>query len=243
MDITKCDKGEERIMFDRNLFTYDEENHLGYYNGVLVPSTTQLLDIVFPLDKDIPTERLVNASERGTEIHELIETLNSYFDNPFEYKHNLEVVNEVAKNLSNKAGKKELKDYVAFLNAYKLKPFDYEELIFLLDENGDLICYGHYDCTFQATQDISVDDIDLFRENQLYMVDFKTTSLFAKKKTQLQLSIYALAYEQSSKNFITNIYGLWLREGVKLIPLNRQDNTYVIKLCKELRKIYDSRNA
>lgn len=221
-------------MFNQELFIYDKETHTGTYNGELVPSVTQLLEVMFPLSDNIPQDRLNKAAERGTTIHEAIELLNSYFDNPLSFKQNIsEVIDTIAKK-----DVPELIDYVSFISAYKLRPFDYENLIFLLDEKGELICYGHYDCTYLATQDITVNETDLFRENYLYMFDYKTTSLFAKKKTQLQLSIYALAYEQMSKNFISNIYGLWLREGIKLIPLYRQDNKYIIELCKKLKELW-----
>lgn len=226
------------MAFNRDLFVYDPDTHKGIYNGQPVPSVTQLLDILYPMNSDIPSERVEQAAKRGTTIHEGIEILNEYFDNPFGWEHNISVVSEIVQQVAEHKKIPELIDYVSFIATYKLKPFDYEELIFLLDENGDLICFGHYDCTYQATQDITIGDKDLFIEGYLYLFDYKTTSEFYRRKVQLQESIYALAYEQMSRNFISNIYGLWIREGIKLIPLQRQDNKYVIELCKKLKEIW-----
>lgn len=222
---------------DISLFKYDETKHLGYYNGKLIPSTTQLLDIIYPLDSDIPQDRLDKASERGTEIHKLIEELNKYFDDPLPYNVLLDENIDIAIEMKEDTGKQEIIDYVSILSAYKLKPYDYEQVVFLLDENEEPICYGHYDSTMLATE-----TNELVEENNLYLVDFKTTSLFDKKKTNLQTSIYSVAYEQNKGETIKGTFGIWLREGVKIIPLELKDKVYVIKLCKELRKIYDERN-
>lgn len=220
-------------MFDRKLFTYDEENHLGYYDGKLVPSVTQLVDIMFPYDEDIPQERLDNAATRGTKIHGGVETINTYFDNPYSFEENLqEAIDEVQETNS-----QELIDYISLIATFKLRPFDYEEMVFLLDENDELICYGHYDLTCQALKDYD----PLFIADRLYLFDIKTTSLFEKKKVDFQESIYATAYEQSSGNTIDNIFGIWLREGAKLIPLIRMTNNAVIKTCKQLKEVWNVR--
>ena len=223
-------------MFNRDLFKYDPSTHTGTYNGELVPSVTQLVDILYPMDSDIPQERIENAAKHGTIVHEAIEQLNEYFDNPFDFKHNIRTVVEVADKVAKYKNIPELLDYAGVLGAYKLRPFDYEELIFLLDEKGDLICYGHYDFTAMAQEDNV-----LFMEDRLYLFDVKTTSLFNRKKVAFQESIYALAYEQNSKNYITNIFGLWLENGAKIIPLARMDNDYLVKLCKQLAKVWKER--
>lgn len=221
-------------MFNRELFEYDPNTHIGKYEGKVVPSVTQLLDILYPYGEDIPQERLTKAAEHGTKVHSAIEKINTYFDNPFGFDHNIDVVREVGLGMSKALELNELVDYVSVLSAYKLQPFDYEELIFLLDEQRELICFGHYDCTMLAKQDIA-----FFQEDRLYLTDFKTTSLFDKKKVKLQLNIYALAYEQMSKNQIDNVFGFWFDETTKLIPLGRYDNAYVIQMAKLLREQWE----
>ena len=70
-------------MFDEKLFTYDEEKHLGYYNGKPIPSVTQLVNLVYPMNENIPMDRLQNAATKGTELHEGLLTLNTMFDTPY----------------------------------------------------------------------------------------------------------------------------------------------------------------
>ena len=226
-------------MFDINLFQYDSANHLGYYKGHLVPSATQLVDIAFPMDSDIPQDRIENAATRGTHIHSLVEEINQEFDKSWSYNENL----KQAIQLAIMYDEKEAIDYVSFLNTYRLKPVVYEKLVFLLDENGDLICYGHLDLIVKSMETINFDE-PLFEEDKLYLLDAKTTSLFNKKKTTLQESIYKVAYEQESGKKIDKIFGLWLRDDIKLMPLKNDhtDSDFVIKICKHLASIWYDRN-
>ena len=214
-------------MFKEELFVYDPQTHTATYDGNPIPSVTQLVDLLFPYDENIPQERLEKAAERGTKVHSDIELLNELFDGPF-FDTNLE-------RAIKEANSKETIDYLSLISAYKLRPFDYENVVFLFDENGELICYGHYDLTCMALED------NVFAQDRLYMFDVKTTSLFDKRKVSFQMSIYALAYEQCSKQQIEGIYGIWLNESGKIIPLERKDNTYVINLCKGLVKIWNDR--
>ena len=228
-------------MFDEKLFTYDEEKHLGYYKGELVPSVTQLVDLVYPMNENIPLDRIQNAVDKGSELHEALLLVNSMFDTPYYLEPTIKKVLDDIKDLTKH--KEELVDYLSLLRVYGLKPFDYEELIFLLDENNELICYGHYDCVMQATKDLVVGEKTLFRENMLYLVDYKRTNAFNRQKVGLQTSIYSLAYEQMSKNYITNTYGIWFNEGIKLIPLIRQDNAFIITLCKKLKQVWRNKQG
>lgn len=224
-------------MFNKDLFQYDEENHLGYYNGQPVPSVTQLVDILFPMDENIPQERIKKAAKKGTDFHSELAHYNSYFDNPYPIEEDIcECLDELKNPINREKDISQLVDYLCLLNAFKIRPFDYEELIFLLDENGELICYGHYDVTFLAREDIAP-----FKADRLTMCDYKTTSVFDKPKVALQLSIYALAYEQTSKNQIDNICGMHFNEKAKIIPLVRHEKGYTLELCKRLAKDWRER--
>ena len=221
-------------MFNRDLFEYDPQTHIGKYNGKVVPSVTQLLDILYPYSEDIPQERLEKKAQYGTKVHNAIEKINTYFDNPFGFDHNIDVVREVGIGMSKALELNELVDYVSILSAYKLQPFDYEELIFLCDEKGELICFGHYDATF-----LSQEDIGCFKEGLLYLCDFKTTSLLDKQKVKLQENIYAIAYEQCTKNHITNVFCLWFADTTKLVPLDKYNEDYVISMAKLLKEQWE----
>ena len=227
-------------MFDINLFEYDSANHLGYYNGKLVPSTTQLLEKLFPLDQDIPEDRLLKASERGTTIHDKIAQLNEVFKGCDDKEYEM-LLNDAIK-YAIKSGMQELIDYVSLLKAYKLMPYETEQMVFLLDENGELICYGTLDVIFKAMGDITFEDNTLFEQGNFYLCDFKTTSVFAKEKTGWQTMVYTLAYEQSNPISITKNYGIWLRDGIKIIPLPSLDPKLTFDTFKGLREIWNSTN-
>lgn len=220
-------------MFNRDLFNYDPQTHTGTYEGKPVPSVTQLVDILYPLDSNIPQDRIVNAAEHGTLVHDGCYELNCCFDNAYDYDVNLKQAITLALQ-QNKCV--EVVDYISLISAFKLRPFDYEELVFLLDEEGELICYGHYDLTAIATQEINP-----FRGNRLYLFDIKTTSLFNKNKVAFQESIYAAAYRQCFGNPIEGIYGIWLEKGAKLMPLDKISEDNVITLCKHLRNEWYAR--
>ena len=228
-------------MFDIEKFRYDSVNHIGYYNGKIVPSVTQLVNILYPLDDDIPESRLKSAAEKGTQMHSKLEDINKIFtDNKaWGFYSNLK---QAIGWVSDPLISKEEKDYVCILQAYQLEPHTFEQLVFLLDENGDLICYGHYDLVAKAKADITFDDEPLFIEDHLYLLDYKRTSLSNRIKTQLQLNIYKVAYEQMTSNTITGLNELWFNDGVKLLPLKLYEKDYVIELCKRLAKSYVERN-
>ena len=204
---------------NKDLFTYDESTHTGTYNGFVIPSVTQLLDLLYPLSEDIPSDRLEKAADRGTTIHAQIENLNELY---------------VKKSVlpDRYVSSQETLDYVAILNAYHLRPLRYEELVFLLDEKGEPICYGHFDLILGAFK-----NIEPFTSDMAYMFDIKTTSLFAKNKTSLQTHAYRVAFNQNHEHLKVSpqTYGLWLRDGVKVIPLKQQSDDFIISLFKQLR--------
>lgn len=214
---------------EKELFEYNEQEHLGYYNGKLIPSVTQLLDVILPLDDSIPEDRLTNAARRGTTIHDLLEKLN---DN---------IVNKhiVQNDFACRCNCQEVYDYTSVLNAYHLRPLKYEETIFLLDENEEPICYGHFDCIIGGCADITP-----FEKDQAYLIDFKTTSVFDKRKTSLQTHIYRVAFNQQGIFQLNkHTFGFHLRDGVKIIPLKDQDDDYILELCKKLRVMFDERKS
>lgn len=219
-------------MFDKSLFKYDSENHLGYYKNKLIPSATQLVDVLYPLDDAIPEDRLKKAAEHGTSVHGLIEDINNIIREKGLYR---TLKDDMF--MFNNTNETEVVDYFALLNTYQLVPYDFEQLVFLLDENDEPICYGHFDLVVKATADITP-----FTKDSLYLADVKTTSLFDKKKVALQTAIYRVAYNQLGNGYCEpQTFGIWLKDGVKLVPLDPKEETELIALCKGLRGIFDGR--
>lgn len=221
-------------MFNKELFVYKEEEHKGYYpneNGelVLVPSATQLVGVAFPLG-NIPTENLKNASVRGTEIHAKVEELNKC-DNY-----------EEMRNLAYGTENEDLINYTRLLISFKLKALKCEELVFLLDENENLICYGHYDMILE-----SIGDTALTEKGRYYMFDLKTVSNYEDEKVQLQTEIYRTAFIQEHGDILldSETGGIHLREGKAKIHFYKatRSNEQIVSVCKKLKEIWERENA
>ena len=215
-------------MFDESLFTYDAKKHLGYYKGVLIPSVTQLLELFMPISGDIPLERLEKAAKRGTDIHADIERINNLLAESVRFGDQYAI--DYAVNMGGATY-----DYMCLMKVFNLIPLKYEELVFLLDEMGEPICYGHFDLIVGCNK-----TIDPFTGGEAYMTDIKTTSVFDKVKTALQTHAYRVAFNQTHKQkLLQQTFGIWLRDGVKLIPLELLEDNYIIEFYKTLRRLWN----
>ena len=213
-------------MFDKSQFSYNAETHLGFYKGKLVPSTTQLLELFYPINNKIKKEILKKAADRGTLVHNNIEDFNNYF-----------ITNQRFPPIDNDTSK-EIKNYYSLLKAYDLRPIYAEQMIFLLDENGELICYGHYDFVLECMK-----TNELFNCLECYLFDAKTTSTFDKKKTKLQTQIYRVACNQLGLDLNGKTCGMWLREdNANIYPFEEIEDKKVIALCKVLREQWNGNN-
>lgn len=210
------------MSFVKDLFRYDEEEHKGYYVGELVPSITQVLEMIYPLNENIPTKNLKNAADRGTTLHGKVEEINKCDCVPNEYLLDSDCLN-----------------YLAFLKTLGLAIHKCEEMVFLLDENNELIAYGHFDFVFKCLDD------NLFgNANELVLGDLKTTSEVYRQKVKLQTELYKVAYMQTFRETLSDrTFVLHLRNGeIKFIPFDtnpRQEE--IIRVAKELRKMWNER--
>ena len=222
-------------MFDKNLFNYDSEKHVGYYNGELVPSITQLLEVFYPLSSDIPTERLTKAAERGTEVHALVEKINKLYRNYGE---------EDARAFAYMCDNKDALNYYRFLKAYKLLPYSFEEEVYLMDHNQDLIAYGHYDIILLATETITVGDKVLFEKDKLYLFDLKTVSQLEEQKVQSQCEFYRTAYNQNNTIKVElPTCALKIRDDeVKLYYFDKtKEDTFIVDRALIMKGMWESR--
>lgn len=213
-------------MFDKKLFEYNAETHTGFYDGKVVPSTTQLLEIFKPLSDKIKKEVLKKAADRGTTIHNAIETLNNFYFN-----------NKRFSSVEDSAP--ELQNYFSLLMVFGLRPLYAEQIVFLLDEQGELICYGHYDFILEC-----VKGNELFNCWDTYLFDLKTTSAFDKKKTKLQTQIYRVACNQMGLGLSGKTFGMWLRDDkANIYPFEEMEDKQVIDFCKTLRTMWENGNS
>lgn len=170
-------------------FTYDAEKHLGFVDGKLIPSITQLLDLDFPMG-NISESVLKQASERGSFIH-----------------HDIELYNQGAIERCNTASGV---NYQRLVKSFSMGVFDTEKQVLIKDESGEIIAYGTLDIVLAVNED------NLFaKKGELVLADVKTVSQFNNAKVELQTNMYAFGYEQMGIAKIDKLAGIWVRTNEK----------------------------
>lgn len=140
--------------------TFKEDTHQYMYNGIEVPSVTQIISETNHNALDsIPVSILANAAERGKEIHQAIEFYNKY---------NFAKIKE---------------DYKLYFDAYKKWKTDNENQI---KEILSEIKVFHKIQFYAGTLDMLITD----NNNNKILVDIKTTAQLNEKYVSLQLSAY-----------------------------------------------------
>lgn len=206
---------------------YDAENHKGYYKGKLIPSVTQLVDLLYPLEKGISASVLAKASERGTRIHEDIERWCGGFIDECETQEGI--------------------NYVALVKAYDLIPVDNEITIFIKNKIGDIVSYGHVDgiwrcgsyIYFDTNGALKIEKEPIFNggekivcsKGDYVMYDNKTVADFDNEKVALQLNLYCLGVEEIP---IKHVCGVWVRdEKAQIRPLTKYNAIEVLNQLLE----------
>ena len=117
---------------------YIDETHTYIYNGIVIPSVTQMLKIKFGKKYDgIPSGILERASQRGTELHNAIEAYEKQG-----------VESELP----------ELRDYKFLKRAYKFECID-NEVPIVLFHNGEAVAGGRLDLVLKEGDAIGLGDI------------------------------------------------------------------------------------
>lgn len=198
-------------------FRYDPNEHKAYFNGKLIPSITQLVDIEMPLSTNIDKETLKKASERGTKIHDDIERYcGGYIDEPIT---------------------QEGKNYKNLVEKFDLEIVDNEITMLFRNEKNEIIAYGHADGIWKAKSyiyfntkgELKVEREPNFNGGEKIIVskgdyvlyDNKTTCEFYTIKTELQCNLYSISDTLKEKGIeIKHLFGVWLRdEKAQLRPL------------------------
>ena len=137
---------------------FDEETHKYYYNGVEVPSVTEIAKpISFERLTNLPSHILENARHRGSLVHEAIETY--LLTGEIEW----EEIDPIAIPY--------VEWFVNWHRTYRPKILYVEYRLFDEDYSGtlDLLC-----------------EID----GEIYLIDYKATSVIDKKSLSVQLEGY-----------------------------------------------------
>ena len=117
---------------------YIDETHTYIYNGIVLPSVTQLLKVKFGNKYDgIPQEVLERAASRGTELHKAIEDYETQ---------------GIESNLT------ELRNWKFLKRAYKFECID-NEVPIVLFHDGEAVAGGRLDLVIKEGDKIGLGDI------------------------------------------------------------------------------------
>ena len=117
---------------------YIEESHEYLLDGVLLPSITEILKIRFGKKYDnVDAETLQRASEKGTQLHKVIEQYCKY---------------------GRESGLKELRNFKFLQKMYKFKVLENEIPVILYRDNNPIAC-GRLDLVIERDGKLGIADI------------------------------------------------------------------------------------
>ncbi len=121
------------------LLEYIDETHTYIFNGIILPSITQVLNVKFGKKYDgIPSEVLKRAAERGTRIHQAIEDFEKFN------------INDI--------GCIELSNYKFLKKAHKFKCIN-NEVPVVLFKDGEAVACGRLDLVIEENGQVGLGDI------------------------------------------------------------------------------------
>lgn len=117
---------------------YFDETHTYLYDGIMLPSVTQILSFKYPNDyANIPKAILQRAGERGTAVHKSIEIFNK---------------------TGSDDGTQQVHDFKFLQKQYGFEVLDSELPLVIFDDDIPVAC-GRLDFTFEIGGKIGVSDI------------------------------------------------------------------------------------
>lgn len=156
------------------MLEFIEQEHLYLYNGVIIPSVSEILGFIFPDKyKDVPKKILKDKADYGTLVHKLCEELDkgkTLEELKQEYKFNYII-------------EATLEQHLRLKEKYDIQPISIEQRV----------CYkGLYGGTYDLEANIN---------GEFSLVDRKTTAELDIEYLSWQLSFYELASGKTYDKF------------------------------------------
>ena len=187
-----------------------EDSHTYTYNGVVLPSVTQIISDIFP-DKyaNVNKRVLNNKAMFGTEGHKIIEELDV---------RDMESAQRYVRDIKNKDLQICLREYLRLVKKYDIKPLEHE-----MKTNYGYIYAGTLDMIANVNKEFSLIDVKFTRE-----LDYSYLSW--------QLGMYALAVENYLTDYFKKYYCLWLPKGDlgQLVEIQPKTKDEILKKLSEL---------
>lgn len=161
------------------MLIFRPDTHTYIYDGVTIPSVTQLISKILPSTyKNVDPFVLQQAAEKGISLHKEIEL--------YETKQII-------------GTSQEFKNYLKLKTLYDFEVVD-NELMILVEHEGQPICAGRLDMIINSKQEIGMGIADIKRTYQLNL-DY----------LNLQLNLYKIGYEQTYNQTIDYLRCIHLR--------------------------------
>lgn len=191
-----------------SMIEFLEEPHLYLIDGILVPSVTQILELIFPDKyKNINQSILNKKAIFGTEGHSIIEHLNVS---------NLEKAKEEVSNIQNKDLQICIREYLRLVSKFEIVPVEQEQRV-------------SYKYLYCGTLDMTG-----YVLGKHSLLDIKFTAELDKEYLSWQLGMYALAKGVKYEKY----YCIWLPKGklgqlVEIVPKTKEE---ILEKLEELKK-------
>lgn len=196
-------------------FTYNAEEHKGFYKGKQIPSITQLIAIKFPMESSIPEERLAKASERGKKIHEDIELFN--------------------KGVVDHCETSEGHSYELIIKKFGFSVYDTEKQVLIENGDGEIIAFGTFDIILKDQEgNLSLNDIKTICQfdNEKVSLQCNMYAFAYEQEYEVKInSLNGIWVRDNEKEHIA-----------QLKPLKRLDNSIVYHEIVDLVKEWHKRN-
>lgn len=185
------------------MIEYIDKEHLYLYDGVIIPSVSDILKYIFPDKyKGIDLSIIQNKALYGTKLHEMIQSID---EGIFVQSRGLKLCLRAS-----------LEQYEIIKNDNSIKILSQEQIVCY---NG--IYAGRYD------KEAMVND-------ELALIDIKTTAQLDKEYLSWQLSFYELA---SGKKY-DKLYVIWLpkKEKGKIIEIERKSKKELLDILEKMKE-------
>ena len=190
------------------MLEFNEDIHTYSFNGVVLPSVTQIISEIMPNKyKGINKRVLEEKAKFGTTGHKIIEGLDVS---------DLESAKNHVRTIENKSLEICLREYLRLVRKHNIKPEAHEMRV-------------HYGYIYAGTLDMIAEV-----NNNLSLIDVKFTSTLDKEYLAWQLGMYSLAVKRLVK--FDKYYCLWLPKGDlgQLVEIKPKTGDEILKKLSEL---------
>lgn len=201
------------------MIEFIEETHTYLYDGMIIPSVSEILHFIFPKKYEgVDFATLNKKAEYGSKVHESIE----HYEEVLKQTNKDEAYISTCGILSLDENQEfSLKQYIRLKEKHNIDVIVQEQMI-------------NYNDTYAGRFDM-IADIDKSK----CLCDIKTTAQLDKEYLSWQLSLYEFAYmSMYHTKLFDKLYAIWLpkRGYGELVEIERKSQTQIIEILKKFNE-------